>query len=355
MTKGTTVATAGVIGLDIGTTHVRAAEFQQGRGGPRSGTLVRYGEVPLPLGAVRDGEVEEVSTVATAIRQLWAGAKFSSRDVAISVGNQRVVVRELDLPWMPAGQLKASLAFHVQEILPMPVDEALLDYFPTAEYDGQQGRLVRGMLVAATRDTVRANVMAVETAGLRPKLVDLTHFALMRGLLTEDLMARTVAIVEIGARLTQVVIAAQGKPQFVRMLPTGGQNVTDAVAGALSVSHSDAEGLKRQVGVGLGHGQEKRWRPRPSKVPYGRWSRRSGTRSSTTRATIPARGSSGPAHRWWGSPARSGAVPREREPAADHPGRCAEWPSAGQGSGQRVEGRQSLVGLPLGLAMGVAA
>ncbi len=60
--------------------------------------------------------------------------------------------------------------------------------------------MVHGMLVAATRDTVRANVMAVETAGLRPAAGRPDALRAHAGLLTEDLMARTVAVVEIGAR-----------------------------------------------------------------------------------------------------------------------------------------------------------
>jgi type IV pilus assembly protein PilM len=253
------VAKAGIIGLDLGTTHVRAAEVQFGSGGPSSTstpTLVRYGEVALPPGAVRDGEVEDQGTVGAALRRLWSEAKFGSRDVNIGVGNQRVVVRELDLPWMPLPQIRASLPYQVQELLPMSTDEALLDYYPTGELDSPTGRLVHGMLVAATRDTVSANVLAVEGAGLRPQMVDLNPFALMRAVVRGDLLQRTVAVVDIGARVTQVVIAAHGMPQFVRMLPSGGQNVTDAVASALSISAPDAEGIKREVGIGFAVGPD---------------------------------------------------------------------------------------------------
>lgn len=245
------MAKAGVIGLDIGTTHVRAAEVVPGKGQSPGGTLVRYGEVPLPIGAVRDGEVEDHGTVVTALRRLWAEAKFGSRDVNIGIGNQRVVVRELELPWMPLPQLRTSLPFQVQEMLPMSTDEALLDFYPTAEGTGPVGRTVLGMLVAATKDTVRANVMAVESAGLRPRLVDLNPFALLRAIVHGELADRTVAVVDIGARITQVVIAAQGVPKFVRVLPSGGQNVTEAVAGALGISAPEAEGVKREVGIGF--------------------------------------------------------------------------------------------------------
>ncbi len=63
---------------------------------------------------------------------------------------------------MPLAQLRSSLPFQVQELLPMATDEALLDFYPTGEATGEQGRLVQGLLVAAVRDTVTANVMAVE-------------------------------------------------------------------------------------------------------------------------------------------------------------------------------------------------
>ncbi|WP_129338927.1 type IV pilus assembly protein PilM [Cellulomonas endophytica] len=247
---------AGVIGLDLGSTHVRAAEVRLARGARGAATLRRYAQVPLPLGAVRDGEVADAAAVTAALQELWARGRFSSRDVNIGVGNQRVVVRELELPWVPLGQIRASLPFQVQELIPWPVEEALLDYHATGEREGPSGRMVQGMLVAATRDTVRANLLAVESAGLRPRLVDLNAFALQRALTHGAHDGRTVALVEIGARITQVVIVAGGVPRFVRLLPSGGQNVTDAVAGALGIAASEAEEVKRAAGIGLPLGDD---------------------------------------------------------------------------------------------------
>ncbi len=243
-----------VIGLDIGSSAVRAAELEFG-GGTRAGKsapgLLRVGEVPLPLGAVRDGEVIQPAVVSHALRQLWSQARFDSKDVIIGVGNQRVLVRELDLPWLPPSQLKASLPFQVGEMLPMSADEALLDFYPSAEVDGQAGRMYRGMLVAAQRDTVVSNILAVESAGLRPVMVDLNGFALLRALARGDLARATAAFVDVGATTTTVVIASSGVPRLVRSLPSGGQHVTNAVASALNISMPEAENLKREVGVGF--------------------------------------------------------------------------------------------------------
>lgn len=243
-----------VIGLDIGTTAVRAAELEFAAGGPASRhqpTLVRYGEVPLPLGAVRDGEVGEQDAVVNALKELWSRAKFETKDVVIGVGNQRVVVRELSVPAMPLAQIRSSLPFQVQELLPMSTDEALLDFYPTGELETDTGRVVHGLLVAAARSTVSANVIAVETAGLRPTLVDLNAFGLLRGMTRGVYADRTVALVDIGARVTDVAIVSGGVPRFIRTLPHGGQDATDAIARTMSVSGGEAEGLKRQIGIGF--------------------------------------------------------------------------------------------------------
>jgi type IV pilus assembly protein PilM len=242
-----------VIGLDVGTTAVRAAEVEFGGGGPAGKgmpTLVRFGQSALPPGAVRDGEVVDTGAVSQTLRELWARVKFGSKDVVIGVGNQRVVVRELDVPWMPLPQIKASLPYQVQEMLTVAAQDALLDFYPTAESDGPAGKQVHGLLVAAQRDTVSANVLAVEGAGLRPVMVDLNAFALVRSIVHGDAANGTVAVVDIGARVTTVVIAAQGSPRLVRMLPLGGHNVTDAVARAVGATSQEAERVKREVGLG---------------------------------------------------------------------------------------------------------
>src|ERR671925_2105427 len=123
------------IGLDIGSTAVRAAELTEGT--PPS--VVRAAQVPLPPGAVENGEVRNVEAVAEGLRELWNRGGFKSRKVYMGVGNQRVVVREIALPTMPEKELRQSLGFQVQEFIPMPVDEAVLDYhvIEETEIDGR--------------------------------------------------------------------------------------------------------------------------------------------------------------------------------------------------------------------------
>jgi type IV pilus assembly protein PilM len=238
------------IGLDIGSTAVRAAELTEAT--PPS--VVRAAQVPLPPGAVENGEVREVEAVAEALRELWTRGGFKSRKVYMGVGNQRVVVREIALPSMPEKELRQSLGFQVQEFIPMPVDEAVLDFHVIEETEIEGRQMLRLLLVAAQKAMVDTLVGAATAAKLEPLGLDLIPFALVRAVgeagIGMELEERGgEAIVDVGAHVTNIVVHAAGETRFVRILPSGGRDVTNAIARALSVDDEIAERLKRGEAV----------------------------------------------------------------------------------------------------------
>lgn len=242
------------IGLDIGTSVVRAAELSFGRGGS---TLDRFGQVALPDGAVRDGEVVDEDAVTVALKHLWSATGFTHKRVILGVANQRVIVRQMDLPWMEQAELRRSLAFHVADFLPIAVEQSVLDFFPLEEVTDDQGaRLLRGLLVAAQRETVLSNVRCAENAGLRVTSVDLTSFAVLRSMGAQtDIAVGTEALIDIGARVTNIVVHSASVPRFVRILLMGGQDITDAVSEQLGVPLDQAEGMKQHFATN-GTGEE---------------------------------------------------------------------------------------------------
>ncbi|GAB3675079.1 type IV pilus assembly protein PilM [Angustibacter aerolatus] len=232
------------IGLDVGTSGVRAAELSFGK---RGVTLEKFGQVALPEGVVRDGEVADPAQLTHAVKQLWAATGFSHKKVALGIANQRVVVRQVELPWLPAKELREALPYQVQDFLPMPVDQAVLDFHPVEDLTSPgQPRMVRGMLVAAVRSVVLTNVNAVQRAGLSVTGVDLTSFAVLRSMAEQGAAdSDVVALVDIGAKVTNIVVHRAGVPLLVRILLLGGQDVTDAVADAVGLPSAQAEALKQ--------------------------------------------------------------------------------------------------------------
>ena len=234
------------VGLDIGSTAVRAAEVTMG-GSP---AIVRAAQVPLPAGAVENGEVRQLEVVAAGLKELWGRSGIKTKQVLLGVGNQRVVVREIALPWLPEKELRASLGFQVQEFIPMSVDEAVLDYDPLGEMEQEGRRMLRILLVAAQRVMVAAAVGAVQAAKLEPIGIDLNPFAVVRAVGTGDEgldlePTGDEAVVDVGAHVTNICVHDRGVTRFVRILPSGGRDVTLAIARGLGLEDDVAEHLKR--------------------------------------------------------------------------------------------------------------
>lgn len=241
------MASTQLVGIDIGSTSIRGVEVS-GVGGKRP-NVVRYFSMPIPEGAVRNGEVVEINTVAAALKQLWNSARFGSKEVVLGVGNSKVLVRDLTVPKLSYQEIRESLPANVQDMLPVPVADALLDFYPASEGMAETGPIVNGLLVAAVKDSVLANVRAAQLAGLTPVGVDLIPFALTR-LTPPSRLVGNVAHIDIGSRTTNIIVTTNGVPQFVRIIANGGNDVTVALAERLGISESEAETMKRSIGLG---------------------------------------------------------------------------------------------------------
>jgi type IV pilus assembly protein PilM len=241
---------AAAIGLDIGSSAVRAVQLRQGRRGSR---LEHVGQVQLPVGAVRDGEIIEPEIVVAALKQLWRTFKLRSRKVAIGLANQQVVVRRLDLPFMTEDELRMSLPLQVDGLIPIPVDQAVLDFCLLGEREDEEGaHLVRILLVAAQREMVDALLDVVHKAHLHPVAIELDAFAALRSLTSPDVFADQGAeiLVDVGSTVTDLIVHVNGAPHFVRTVLFGGETITNALMLELDVDHDTAEHLKERAARG---------------------------------------------------------------------------------------------------------
>ncbi len=232
------------VGLDIGTSAVRAAELDVGQPRP---VLRTYGQVGLPPGSLVDGEIRDVSAVTEAITRLWKNGQFSSSTVIVGIAGLRAITREIDLPYVPDNEVDSAVRFQSEEVIPFPPDQTILSSQVLADYTSPDGDKMRRVLVAAAHvDLVNGVIEAVEKAGLTVVGVDLISSALVRAIGGQDASDQPEAIVSVGAGLTVVVVHQQGRPQFVRTIGLGGNATTAAVSAALDLPLADAEGVKRR-------------------------------------------------------------------------------------------------------------
>lgn len=198
------------VGVEITEESVRAVEVSN----ERQPQVTAFGEVALPPDAAHDSEVLDQGAVAFAIQQLWRTAGIKSKSATLGIASRRVLVREHTTTVMAPALLRQALPFQVQDLLPVPVAQAVLDYYPTS----QQGDQLHGLLVAAVSDTVEAMIGAFARAKIRIDGVDLAAFGLARAAALVAPMGTTAAI-HIGDHTTQIVILRDGIPDFVRITP----------------------------------------------------------------------------------------------------------------------------------------
>lgn len=238
------MAGATLIGLDIGSTSIRALEASVSKDQP---VIHHFGQALLPEGAVVGGVVKDERVVTSALRQMWTSHKFGTKNVVLGVAHQQVIVRELELSNLPAKELAQALPFLVRDVLPLPVDQAVIDFYPL-EKPGKK-ETVRGLVIAAPREAVIETVHAVEAAGLHVHQVDLACFATLRA--AAQLAEDTEALLDIGANGTTIVVHTDGVPNLVRTVPRGGAELTKALTTRLGITTDQAEELKCRAGLVL--------------------------------------------------------------------------------------------------------
>lgn len=237
-----------IIGLDIGSSSVKACVL---KGGKRGYKLLRLGLKPLPSEAIVDGAIMNASAVADTVLELVSELKVKEKDVATSVSGHSVIIKKISVPQMSADQLTESIRYEAEQYVPFDINDVNIDFQILS--DAKEGNM-DVILVAAKKDLVNDYVAVVAEAGLNAAIVDIDAFTLenMYEVNYEVNEGEIVALVNIGASVTTINIVQSGSSVFTRDVATGGNILTEEIQKQLNVSYEEAEALK----VGKRAGEE---------------------------------------------------------------------------------------------------
>jgi type IV pilus assembly protein PilM len=248
-----------IVGLDIQPGHVAAVRARV------NGSIVaeHAAALPLPSDTVREGEVLDEQALTEALRELFADSGLTKR-VRIGVANQRTVLRTLELPPVTdRKELAAAVRFEAQEQVPMPLNNAILDFHALGVHDTPAGPRQQVVLVAAQRDMVERLLGAVRQAGLRPGGIDLSAFALIRTLYRHDREHDGRVLYLNVDGLTNMAIAEGPVCRFTRVVGGGLEAMASELAERRGVAVTDARDsissadlTAPKEGEGEGEGEE---------------------------------------------------------------------------------------------------
>jgi type IV pilus assembly protein PilM len=230
-----------LIGLDIGSSSIKAVELDWGKRTPK---LKHFGMIPLPPEAIVDGAFMDSASIVESIRSLIDGLRIKTKQVGVSISGHSVYIKTINVPTMSEGQLEESIKWEAEQQIPFDIDDVNLDFQILDEQVSPDQMPV--LLVAAKKDMINDYTAVIEEAGLQPTIVDVDVFAIENAfnLNFESPVDEVVALVNIGASVMNINILKGGTSAFTRDISIGGRQITEEIQKRLKMTYEEAEALK---------------------------------------------------------------------------------------------------------------
>lgn len=264
-----------LLGLDVGTSSVKGVELTR-RGERLSVTAMAQAPVPSP------------AELPAAIREVLRRGSFHTRLTCSNLSGRLVTVKYITMPRMPRRELIQALSLEVNPFIPFKGKEVFLDAHPIAEAP-PGSREMPVVMAVAKRDLVLERVGLLTRCGLAPAILDVDVLALGNAYeldlqlappilvsdppweaaeeqgspivlidvpqeappeVTPRFSPSVVAVADVGASKTSVVVLLDETPRFSREIYMGGHDFTQAIARRLSLPLDAAEHVKRSPGGG---------------------------------------------------------------------------------------------------------
>lgn len=239
-----------LVGLDIGTSSIKAVELKElGKG--KGYQLIGMGMESLSPEAIVDGAIMDSGLVIEGIQRVFANSRIKSSDVAISLSGHSVIIKKISLPVMNPDELAESIQWEAEQYIPFDVDDVNIDYQVLNGGGAGEGNM-EVLLVAVKKDKINDYSSVITQAGKNALVADVDVFAVQNAYHAnyEAVPHKLVALVNIGAGVTNIAIMQNGSSIFWRDISVGGNNYTDALQKELNLSFEQAEAAKKGEGVG---------------------------------------------------------------------------------------------------------
>ncbi len=236
-----------LVGVDIGASSIKVVQLKESR---KRYAVARYGYAPLPPQTIVDGHVMNRGAVIEALGRLFTDNKIATRDVAVGVYGQSVIVRKITVPMMSPAELDEQINWEAEQHIPFDIKVMSIDYEVLRKRPeaGQMDLL----LVAAKKDEINEYASIIREAKLKPLVVDINAFTIQNIFeyihgLPQD---ATVALLNVGASISSLNIVARGVSAFTREVTNAGNSVTEEIQRQMGVPFEQAEQYKLAAAAG---------------------------------------------------------------------------------------------------------
>jgi len=230
-----------LIGIDLGADSVKLACLKDKKGLKE---LILADIVKLPPDTIVEGEIIDSNAIIEVLKDLSKTYKLKKTNVATCVSGSSVVIKKVKFPVMSKEELRESIRWEATQYIPFDIEEVNIDFHIFPYEEGAETMEV--MLVVVKKDKIELLSNILLEADFIPKIVDVDLIAIQNqfefnyGIDYES----TIALVDIGAEITNINIIKGENSLFTRNVPIGGKYFSKELQKSLGVSFEEAEKLK---------------------------------------------------------------------------------------------------------------
>jgi cell division protein ftsA len=220
--------------------------------GKKGYRVERYAIEMLPRDAVADGNIVNLEATADTVRLAWKRLGSSTRSVAVALPPSHVITKKIIVPaGMREDELEVQVESEASQYIPFALEEVNLDFQVLGVAPSSPDE-VEVLIAASRKEKVEDRVAVVEAAGLKTAVMDVESYAVLSALeLIEQQLPSggkgcVIAVVDIGANTTNLMVLKDGQQLYAREQAFGGNQLTQDIARLFGMAFEEAEAEKRR-------------------------------------------------------------------------------------------------------------
>jgi len=229
-----------VFGLDIGDLSLKMVLLE------KTGKKIKvkcYGEKAVPQGYFERGEIKKEAEIAKIIKDFIKAQKIYTSYAVAVLPETKTFIKTIEIPVSEKGNILENIKKEIELYVPFKIEEIYFDW----KIISQENNKIKILVGVSSKNIIDSYLKVLKMAGLRPVSLEIESVAILDALLDKkENFLKPLAVLDLGATRSSLIIIDEGVIQLTISLPHAGVNLTQAIAGDLKISFEEAQKIKRE-------------------------------------------------------------------------------------------------------------
>jgi type IV pilus assembly protein PilM len=230
-----------LIGVDIGSYSIKVVELKSKKDGF---LLKNVAEYKLPEDIISDGVIVDYGEVVNGLNEIFKTKKFSHKKVASALKGNSVITKKITIPTVDDKNFRETFRWEAAQYIQMDLEDVNMDFEILSKSEELDQTVV--VMAVAKKDLIADMVSVLESAKLKPALIDLEIFALLNTFeVNYGIDSDVNAVINIGHETSIIAFIKNGLFEFSRELNIGGRHAISIIQQKLDMTMDDVNEIIR--------------------------------------------------------------------------------------------------------------